>query len=467
MKLLGSHVKVPPVRSWSGIVAAIVLAGGMLSWVAVWNGYPLIFSDSQRYLNGGILRYLPGEAPIFYGIFMIPLHLDGLSLWPVVAAQSLLLAYVLMATLRALGLFETRSFLALAAFLAAFTAAPWFTAFIMPDVFTPICVLGMVALVVGWRSFAPFERLVLVGITLLALTSHVTHLVLGLAVAALFGLLQLLGRAYPRGALLAVLPLPFVALAAIIGLNLIAKGRVFVTLDGPVFLLARAFADGPAYQTMRQDCAERRWQLCQALDRLPHDSELFLWSADNSAWTAVPSGPRLRAEAGEIVAATLREHPWELLTAAVRNTLLQLVTFRAGVDFKSWPVDGAELTIPRVIRRFFPHEFERLMQSRQQQGRLDLEGLNVLYTGVVLLSLAGLLWLLLQARPAPAVTDLLLAVAVALPANAAVTGALSVVADRYQARLIWLLPFCFAVVLLSHQRRRLPRQAFHRSLTGG
>jgi hypothetical protein len=70
----------------------MMFAAAMLSWVALWNGYPLVFSDSQRYLNGGILRYLPSEAPIFYGVFLIPLHLDGLSLWPVVAAQSLLLA---------------------------------------------------------------------------------------------------------------------------------------------------------------------------------------------------------------------------------------------------------------------------------------------------------------------------------------------------------------------------------------
>jgi hypothetical protein len=426
----------------------------MLSWVALWNGYPLIFADSQRYLNGGILRYLPSEAPIFYGVFMIPLHLDGFSLWPVVAAQSLLLAYVLTAALRALGLFDVRSYLALAAFLAAFTAAPWFTAFIMPDVFTPICVLAMVALLVGWRTFGPFERLVLIGLTLLALTSHVTHIVIGLALAALFGLLRLLGRNYPRSALLSVLPLPLVALAAVIGLNLIVKGRAAVTLDGPVFLLARAFADGPAYQTMRSDCATRHWKLCQSLERLPHDSELFLWSADNSALLAVGSGPQLRAEASEIVAATLREHPTELIAGAVRNTLAQLVTFRAAVDFKRWPEGGAALTVPGVIHRFFPQEFDRLMRSHQQQGRLDVDGLNVLYSAVVWLSLAGSLGLLLQARPATAVTDLLLAVAAALLANAAATGALSVVADRYQARLIWLVPLCFAVLLLSQQRRR-------------
>src|SRR5262249_15132326 len=153
-----------------------------------------------------------------------------------------------------------------------------------------------VALIVGWGGFSSVERLALAGIALLALASHVTHIVIGLAVAALFGLLELVGRRYPRAALYTVLPLPLVAFAAVVGMNVVVKGRAVVTFDGPVMLLARVFADGPAYQTMRSDCAEQRWQLCRALDRLPRDSELFLWSTDNSAWTAVDSGQRLRAE---------------------------------------------------------------------------------------------------------------------------------------------------------------------------
>src|SRR5262249_16289536 len=144
------------------------------------------------------------------------------------------------------------------------------------------------------------------------------------------------------------------------------------------------------------------------------------------------------------------------------NALAQLVTFRAGVDFRRWPEDGAVLTIARVIHRFFPHEFARMMGSRQQQGRLDVDELNILYTAVVVLSLAALL----RPRPQAPVGHLPLAVAVALPVNAAATGALSVVADRYQARVIWLVPFCFAVVLLS-QRRRLSQRALHRSFTEG
>jgi hypothetical protein len=90
---------------------------------------------------------------------MIPLHLDGVSLWPVVAAQCLLVSYAVSVVLRALDLFEPPRFVLLMAFLALLTSAPWFTAFIMPDVFTAIVVLTMFALYRGWSSFHPLERI--------------------------------------------------------------------------------------------------------------------------------------------------------------------------------------------------------------------------------------------------------------------------------------------------------------------
>ena len=148
-------------------VGVVILAGALLAWVALVNGYPLLFNDSARYIDGGIRRYIPSEAPIFYGVFLIPLHLDGVSLWPVPFAQGILLAYILQATLRALDLYSPRTFLLLAAFLALFSAAPWFISFVMPDFFTAICVLGMFALYRGWTTFAPLERTFLIAIVLL------------------------------------------------------------------------------------------------------------------------------------------------------------------------------------------------------------------------------------------------------------------------------------------------------------
>jgi hypothetical protein len=427
-----------------------------LSWVALWNGYPLIFSDSQRYLNGGILRYVPSEAPIFYGAFMIPLHLNGVSLWPVVAAQCLLISYAVSAALRALNLFEPLTFMALMGFLAALTSAPWFAGFIMPDFLAPIVVLVMFALFSGWSGFRPLERGFLVALALFGLASHISHIVLGLGLAALFMALRWMGRSVPRRALVTLAVLPIVAAVAVVAMNIASKGKVALTRDGPVLLLARAFADGPAEDYMRTHCAASRWRLCAALPRLPHDSEQFLWDPDHSAWTLGIPGDELRTEAGQIVAGTISTYPGRMAALALGNVLRQLVTFQAGVDFKRWTDSDTVLTVTGVVRRFFPQEFDQLQHSRQQTGRLQTARPNLVYAGVAVIALAGLILLLIRLQD-PDLNEFAVVIAVALLINAAATAPFSVVADRYQARIVWLLPLAFAVSLLAFQRRRAIR----------
>src|SRR5262249_4097955 len=87
-------------------IGATLISAACFTWVALFNGYPLVYSDTGAYLAAGIEYYIPNERPIFYGIFMIPLHLDGWSLWPVVIGQCLILAYVLRLILRVLNVFS-------------------------------------------------------------------------------------------------------------------------------------------------------------------------------------------------------------------------------------------------------------------------------------------------------------------------------------------------------------------------
>ena len=462
-----SLMEASAVRRRFAVVGAVVLSAMMFTWVALVNGYPLVFNDSARYLAGGIRHYIPSESPIGYGVFMIPFHLGGVSLWPVVGAQALILAYVIRVTLRTLGFFEERTFLLLSTFLAVFTAAPWFTSFIMPDFFTPICVLVMFVLFRGWERFVPLVKLFLIGLALVALTSHVTHIVLGLALAALFAALRLFSsRRRHSTALLVVLALPLVAFGTVIGMNLIAKGRPVITLDGPVFLLARSFADGPSYEYMRDHCDERRWRLCTTYRTLSRDTQSFLWNPNGSVWS-VGSQNEVRSEAGEIVYGAIREHPGETLRAALGNALEQLVTFRAGVDFSSWSDANGGSAIASAIRLFFPREVGQYMSSLQQQGRLDAAVVNYVYSAVVVLSIIGTLVLLLvlRTRVDASLAEFLLVVAVALVVNAGATGALSTVGERYQARIVWLAPLAFAISFLVYLRQRDARMALSAEAT--
>ncbi len=73
-------------------VVAVALAATSLVWPALWNGYPLVYSDTGTYLSQAIERYLGWDRPIFYSLFLLPLHLT-LTTWPVIAVQALLVAH--------------------------------------------------------------------------------------------------------------------------------------------------------------------------------------------------------------------------------------------------------------------------------------------------------------------------------------------------------------------------------------
>ena len=78
----------------SGTFVAIALAATLLLWPALWNGYPLVFSDTGTYLSQAIEHYLGWDRPIFYSLFLLPLHMT-LTTWPAIAVQALLMAHVL------------------------------------------------------------------------------------------------------------------------------------------------------------------------------------------------------------------------------------------------------------------------------------------------------------------------------------------------------------------------------------
>ena len=69
------------------VYVAIALAATLLLWPALWNGYPLVFSDTGTYLAQAIEHYAGWDRPIFYSLFLLPLHMT-LTTWPAIAVQA-------------------------------------------------------------------------------------------------------------------------------------------------------------------------------------------------------------------------------------------------------------------------------------------------------------------------------------------------------------------------------------------
>jgi hypothetical protein len=424
----------------------------MLVWPALLNGYPVLFSDTGAFLAQTLRPMMIWDKPYVYGPFLHLFHWR-VTLWAPLVAQGLILSHLLWLTQRVWrGGASPGWHLALAAGLAALTTAPWTAATLMPDVFTPVTVLSLALLGLRWERLSRGESWYLGALAALAIAVHLAHLVVAAAVVATVWLVSglrlrpVLRGAAPLGA----------ALAVLVATNAVGHGRMAVSPFGATFLLARLQADGPAARVVRELCPGVGWYLCAFADRLPMDSDRFLWDGDSplqrdpEGRPVYSGGMRIAPEARAIIGETLARRPFEVARAMLRNTLVQLVTVRVGDTLVSAHLQDATRA---GIHANFPAAEAAAFESGLQMRRALLARaapflvphLPVLALSVPLFALA--VWRAARGRAALRL-GLLLCVLAGVLANAFATGALSKPHHRYQARIAWLLPFAAALALL-------------------
>jgi hypothetical protein len=170
-----------PTEGHSATALAILFAALLLLWPAFWNGYPIVFSDTGTYLTQAIERYVGWDRPVFYSLFLLPLHMT-VTTWPVIAVQALLLAHLLHLLRRSLLPGTSVWWLVpVAAALAVASPLPWLVSQLMPDVFTGVLVLALALLILCGDRLCTGERIWLVALTALAIAVHQSHVLLAAA----------------------------------------------------------------------------------------------------------------------------------------------------------------------------------------------------------------------------------------------------------------------------------------------
>jgi len=431
-------------------LAAILAGAALLAWPAALNGYPLVFIDSVSYLGHTLFPDWPWDKTAAYGPFLHLFHW-GWSLWPALAGQVLVLSHLLWVTQRAArGGVTATTHVLLCAGLAALTSAPWFAATLMPDVFAAVAPLCLLLLGFARERLSALETAWLMLLGAFAVGAHLSHLPTALVLVVFIAFAARSFLAPLRAAAPVVL-----ACAALVAANALAFGAPSLSPHGATFLLARLQADGPAAATIRANCPAARWYLCAHAARLPMDSDEFLWDAASPP-NRTPDGRtiemgamRLAPEAAAIVAATLRQRPAEVALAMARNTLRQASMVEVGDTLGNAHLAASAR---RAIAVMPARELAAFDGGAQMRG--DLPGraapfltphLAVLLASLPLLAVGiGLaLWRGDRVR-----YGLLAGIIVAVAANAFATGALSAPVDRYQARIVWLLPLAALLGML-------------------
>jgi len=433
------------------------LAASLLLWVAMYNGYPTVFSDTGGYLLTGVFQIAlaPYRAPGY--AFFTSITSMGASPWFTIAAQAILVVYVLSETCNYLigseRKFLDRCLLIGVPALAALTSLPWLVSLLMPDLFAGI--LFLTAFLLVFSGGLPLARRILlaliVTISIAAHSSLFPIAALFFAAVAIMALAggQMLGLPSARSVMPWLL-VPIVAAAFWTSAMNYRMGLGFkLSPSRNAFLLGRLFADGLAGDFLRENCPKEHFISCQYLSHLPRTEEEFLFQH--------PLFSDLKTNEDEmdaIVRGTIASYPRRFLLSSARQAFLQLGTLRTGDEIRTY---GAREWNDSVMQLVYPRDLLTFRRDRQIRGRLLplADALSTVHTVVFWISVPACL-LFAWTRRFPRINYFLASAIIFLVINAAVCGALAGVFDRYQSRVAWLMPFCLFVYLsgLAVERNR-------------
>lgn len=436
-----------------------VLAGALVMlWPALYNRFPLLYPDSMSYLEDGPLvaralflhKFSPdyGGRSFIYCLGILPLHWNVIS-WPIVGLNALLTAYLIWLVMRSTLLRQPLTgYPILVILLSLLTSLAWFASLIMPDILGPVAYLCIYLLMFARETLSRVEHLTVTVIAWWAIASHATHLMLATGLCVLFALLLVLRRPPMQSRLRAVSEVAvIVALAAVAHLALhdFLYGKPSLSGKRLPFLMARVIADGPGDWYLEHHCGHVKLTICDYVDELPMDTDDFLW-APEGIWQRASEQTRaqLREEEMPFVLATLCAYPREQLSKSASNFWHQLMTFDLSIFH---PDDWVLQEFDRVL----PAERSSYLQSRQARDTLPYKVFTLIQdcTFIVSLVLIGVFTPRMWNRRSPQLAGLGLVIVFVVVANAFVTGILSMVENRFQSRVIWLLPLLAGILALN------------------
>jgi len=235
-------------------------------------------------------------------------------------------------------------------------------------------------------------------------------------------------------------------------LQLAVNQRLYghASLDGgrPPFLEAHIIADGTGARYLREHCVEHTdWALCHHLDNLSAYEDNFLWDG-NGIWAAASATEKakLRREEMPLILATVRAYPGQQIAVSLKNFWRQLTDF----DIDDGDNNGY---MQAHLSDEIPNAGAAYNRSLQAREALPQGFFTIVQNVAVVASLALIAFMLPRAlRRTGIYRNRLLALTgiifFVVLANAFISGALSAVDSRYQARIVWLIPLLALFYLL-------------------
>ena len=480
-------------------------------WVAVVNGQPLFHPDSstyvrgpdftavyflgnkfatswtqQRTLNGAqtsmsdvkqkaAIKHIELNSPfdhsvlsgrsVYYGVLLYLGHLTS-DLWLPIFLQAAIFVYLsdlfVVSCLR----FSFFTFVFIDIAILIFTPLSFDISYLMPDIFASFLVLATIILFAFWDALKPDDRVLVSAILLYSILVHLTHLIL---FAGLISVSLCISFVIKRQALLhdpirkQIAVLLLILLCGGLGEFAFKFGTRLIIGTYPVqppFLMARLIEDGPGYQFLMQNCANRSYMICRYIDRLPMPAATFLWSNDPKAGVFNSADPATRralaSEQTSFVLDVVRFDPIGVAVDATKNTVSEFLNI--GIDqffLNQHQVKGFEKKLPTSY--FQTMLRTRLVLNDSTHNFIQVPA-HILYFSVYIASILGLVvvwifWPYVQSRTRLHSLErqqwlFVLTISItAIVFNAVICGTLSAPIPRYQTRISWIPVFILLLLI--------------------
>ena len=349
---------------------------------------------------------------------------------------------------------------------AGATSLPFYIAYVMPDIFAPVMIILIAGVVAMGRDMRVSELIASFALAAFAVVLHPSHLGIAglmLPVVILAALLRV-----GHGRWLAVGFAACLVVVAIGERKAYEFAAVTVTSKDVIYapyITARLIVDGPGLAYLDEHCPRPDFRadlatcaLREALTwsddpyRLTATHIIFERSARLGSFLLMPAADQkaVAGEQREFFFRVLADRPFSTVYALMENAGVQLMMNSVGMTVPNASVIRNTKTLSGL-----PEAQLGVLDGVLHRDQRWLGLADTIHSAIYLVSfviVAGLLiW---PGRIAPSLKVFVLFLLIGIALNALVCGGVSQPADRYGARVMWLVPFSAAFLLLCLPRRR-------------
>lgn len=483
-------------RGFASLLWLVVAFTAMMS-VTLINGRPLFYFDTRGYIDQGttglsqlglIARPVAKQAPadatqgggkdiaapvksdntvdgsrsaVYALIAAMFAHLQ--ALWTVPLINALLVMVAVWLPIRVAHrtyapAYSVSALVALPLIAACAGSLPFYVAFLMPDIFTPILILMIATLSVFGRQMSAAERVLAIALGALAIVSHLSHLAIAAVLVPLSVLVALaMSRRnwwVPPLLVLVIVSMGYIENRALrFAAQKVSHSEVILK----PFLTARLVQDGPGLDYLGRHCPDTAIPTCPLFAALQLSDDPYRLTASHIIFeTSAELGSfrLMSADDQGIVARNqfkffrdvLLDDPLGVTYAMTRNMLIQARMFSVDMTLQTDQMVSLAADTASGSTRVLQHGW-------LTRATGWLAPATALQTGAYMLAFLVIIVLGLLPHRVPGPVRLLVLMLLAgILANALICGAVSQPATRYGARVSWLLPFAAVVLALFSKR---------------